>query len=279
MAGLVSATKLTPSEAGWSVALDPAWDIWGPAGGYLAAIALRAVREQAPIGHRPVTLTGQFVRVAKAGTLDVTINPIKSGASALNSVRLSQDDQLIFQAQIWTTTRRDASVVVEPDAPDVPDPDGLPDQQTIAAERNLPLNKFWQNFDSRPVNFRTFDETPASVPNQYRWMRFADWSDEPDPFFDAMRTALLIDLAIWPGHWHRITEPARYLAPSLDLTVYFHTDAPAGEWLLSDADTDISSNGLLSGRARVWHADGKAIASGGGHQLVMLPKNAEIAER
>lgn len=42
MRTLAEATELTVSGDGFSVALDPSWEGWGPAGGYLAAIALRA---------------------------------------------------------------------------------------------------------------------------------------------------------------------------------------------------------------------------------------------
>ena len=87
-----------------------------------------------------------------------------------------------------------------------------------------------------------------------------------------MRTALLIDLGIWPGHWHRLQQSADYLAPSLDLTVYFHGSGPAGDWLLSDADSDVSGNGLISGRVRIWSRDGRALATGSGHCLVTRPR-------
>jgi hypothetical protein len=45
--GLIEATALTPANDGYVAALDPGWDIWGPAGGYSVAITFRAVRERA----------------------------------------------------------------------------------------------------------------------------------------------------------------------------------------------------------------------------------------
>ena len=47
MTGLIEATALTPANDGYVAALDPGWDIWGPAGGYSVAITFRAVRERA----------------------------------------------------------------------------------------------------------------------------------------------------------------------------------------------------------------------------------------
>lgn len=272
MTGLIEATALAPADDGYVVTLDPGWDIWGPAGGYIAAIALRAVRERAAQGHRPVTITGQFVRVARPGTLDVRIEAVKEGASALFAVTLAQQGGPIFLAQVWTTARSEPSLPVTPTMPDVPPPDALRDQGELAGARGIQPNRFWRNLEARPVHFRTYSDPPAPVPNQYRWMRFREWSAGDDLFFDAMRTALLIDLGIWPGHWHKLTETASYLAPSLDLTVYFHGSEPAGDWLLSDADSDVSGNGLISGRVRMWSRDGRALATGSGHCLVTVPK-------
>jgi acyl-CoA thioesterase II len=274
LGGLIEATTLAPCGAGYTATLDPVWDIWGPAGGYIAAIALRAARERAAAGHRPVSIMGQFVRVAKPGNLDVQIAAVKEGASSLFSVTLAQEGNPIFLAQIWTTARNDASLPITPTMPDVPAPFALRDQDEIAAERGVPTNKFWRNLEGRPVHFRLHSDPPAPMPTQLRWLRFREWSAGEDLFYDAMRTALLIDLGIWPGHWHKLTETASYLAPSLDLTVYFHGSEPAGDWLLSDADSDVSGNGLISGRVRIWSQDGRALATGSGHCLVTVPRKS-----
>lgn len=274
MAGLIEATTLKGSEGKVTASLDPGWDIWGPAGGYIAAIALRAVGERAPAGQRPVTLTGQFVRVAKPGVLDVQVKPVKLGGTCLFLVTLSQADQLVFLAQIWTTTRIDTVQVAAPMMPQIPSPYVLRGQDEIAAERGLPQIAFWRNIEGRPVVFRTYDDPPPADHRQFRWMRFRDWMATADPFLDAMRSLLLIDIAVWPAHWHRLTKPAAYVAPSLDLSVHFHGGLPAGEWLLSEADADVADNGTISGRVRIWSEDGRALATGSGHCLVTLPRSA-----
>lgn len=112
MAGLIAATAtaLAPNGDGYRATLDPAWDIWGPAGGYIAAIALRAVKARAADGHRPATITGQFVRVARPGAIDVRIEAVKEGASALYLVTLAQEDRdnglISGQVRIWSTDGR-----------------------------------------------------------------------------------------------------------------------------------------------------------------------------
>lgn len=269
MAGLIEATTLHPAGDGAVVQLDPGWDIWGPAGGYIAAIALRAVQAHAAAGHRPLTITGQFVRVARPGALDVAVVPIKAGGTALFAVTLSQAGQPVFLAQVWTSARAMASLPVQPVMPRVPAPDGLRGQAELAAERGIALIGFWDNIEGRPINFRAYGDPLPDDTHQLRWMRLRDWPATDDPFLEAMRSTLLIDIGVWPGHWHRLSEPATYGAPSLDITVHFHDPAPASDWLLSDADSDVSGQGNISGRVRIWSADGRCVATGSGHCLVV----------
>lgn len=274
MAGLMKATALSHAGDQFRVSLDPAWDIWGPAGGYIAAIALRAVRERCEAGHRPLTVTGQFIRVARPGTLDVSVEPVKGGATALFAVTLAQEGKPVFLAQVWTSMRAEPSLSVVPQMPDVPLPHGLRGQDEIVAERGIKQIPFWRNIAGRPTNYRVATDPPAAETHQYRWMRFLDWPPTDDPFLNAMRHALLIDIGVWPGHWHRLSEHADYLAPSLDIWAHFHTGVAAGEWLLSDADTDISGHGTISGRVRIWSEQGQAVATGSGQCLVVRPKQA-----
>lgn len=272
MPGLLSATSLVSIDDGFRVELDPNWDIWGPAGGYIAAIALRAVCGRADDGHRPLTLTGQFLRVAKPGTLEVQVEQVKTGATALFTVRLHQEGKPVFLAQIWTSTRAEPSLPVMPAAPHLEAPHQLRSQDELVAERGIKQIDFWRNIDGRPANFRIYSDPPAAEPHQYRWMRFRDWQPTDDPFLNAMRYTLLIDIGVWPAHWHRLDERGDYVAPSLDIWVHFHGGAPGDEWLLSDADTDVSGNGTISGRVRIWSELGAALATGGGHCLVTLPR-------
>jgi len=270
--GLEAATRLTRTGDGYSVRLDPAWDIWGPAGGYIAAIALRAVGEQAEAGHRPLTLTGQFVSVARPGNVDVRAEVVKPGSTSLHDVRLSQEGRPVFLAQIWTTARCEPSHPIAPAMPTVPAPETCIETHAFFAERGVAESPFWRNIEGRLVNPRWPDEPAASDPRQLRWMRYRDWAPSGDPFLEAMRSTLLIDIGVWPAHWHRLPQPATYVAPSLDLTVAFHEQIAAGEWLLSEADSDVSGGGTISGRVRIWSSDGRAIATGGGQCLVMMPK-------
>ena len=52
MGALQQDTAITRDGERLTALLDPAWNIWGPNGGYVASIALRAAGAVAPEGHR-----------------------------------------------------------------------------------------------------------------------------------------------------------------------------------------------------------------------------------
>lgn len=177
--------------------LLPEWGIWGPNGGYLSAIALRAGATVAPAGHRPVSLSVQYRR----------------------------------------------------------------------GEAEHP---FWHHFETRPVGF-TGPPNPEPLGHVLRqWTRYLDWEATDDPFLDACRAVVLIDALVWPAHWRGCAVDPDYVAPSLDLTVWFHAAATDADWLLADAHADTAGGGLIHGGVRIWTGDGRLIASGGS-QLLVFP--------
>lgn len=70
-----------------------------------------------------------------------------------------------------------------------------------------------------------------------------------------------------------MNERPAYIAPSLDLSVWFHdAPGPESEWLLLDVRADTAKAGLIYGDARVWTQDGRLVATGGSHLLVVDPR-------
>ena len=84
------------------------WNIWGPNGGYVASVALRAAGAVAPSDHRPATISVQYISVAEFDTVECQVTPIKKGRNAwLLNVALVQKDRTFLQAQVWTTNKAD----------------------------------------------------------------------------------------------------------------------------------------------------------------------------
>jgi acyl-CoA thioesterase len=78
--------------------VSPAWEIWGPNGGYLGVIALRAAGKVARI-PRPVSFDCHFVRPARLSELKLDVVALHLGRQA-ESIRVSASQEGKLQAQL-----------------------------------------------------------------------------------------------------------------------------------------------------------------------------------
>lgn len=273
MGALQANTALRKVGDRLTATLSRDWEIWGPNGGYLSAIALRAAGASAPEDHRPTSLTVQYLSVASFADVECVVEPVKQGRSAwLLNVALVQEGRRFLQAQVWTTNRTQGPHVLEAPFPDTPPPADL---KTYAehvrdhyGDEAPPPSKFWSNFDVKPLNWQPFDQPPERRPATLReWYSFLQY-EPTDLFVDAGRAVVLLDTLIWPTHHRGLTARPDYIAPSLDFAVWFHEAAPDEPWLMVDAQADISGQGLIFGRGRVWTPDGRLVASGSSNLLV-----------
>lgn len=269
MSTFIEATRVEgPPEHGVAQ-LRADWEVWGPNGGYLSAIALRAAGGCAPQGHRPVTYSCQYLASPASGEIAVEAELVKPGRSAACiNVRLVQAGRLALQAQVWTTARD-----VGPDRMDFRAPDAPPPHELRPFDSYMPADfkphPFWSHIEGRPVRFLAEGETDPRGAVAECWYRLKDFPPTADLFLDSARLPLLIDTLPWPTFHHALAEPPSYIAPSLDLTVWFH-DPPRGcDWLLAESHAPIARGGLIHGGARLWSADGRLLASGGSQLLVV----------
>lgn len=269
MAGLAHATRIIDVDGAATAEIDPAWSIWGPIGGYVAAIALRGAGRIAPPGHRPVTFSCQFLSRANPAAVQVEAVTIKAGSTACHNVTLTQDGRAFLQAQVWTTSKNAGPSRSDLTMPDVPAANTLESFADQMSRLGRELAGFWTLIDGRQVDFRpTGDADPRGCRTE-RWLRIIEWHATPDPFLEAARALIGIDAHIWPAHIRGLDALPSYVAPSLDLTVWFHTAAPEAEWQLVEARSEVSGEGLMAGTARLWSSDGVLVASGGSQCLIV----------
>src|SRR6266550_8486338 len=101
MGDLAADTDVTCSVGRYTATLSRDWEIWGPNGGYIGAIALRAAGVYSRF-DRPVTLVGHFLGVADFETaVDLEVTTLREAKRA-RSVRVSmtQTGQPIFDAMV-----------------------------------------------------------------------------------------------------------------------------------------------------------------------------------
>ena len=157
----------------------------------------------------------------------------------------------------------------ETQAPDVPGPDSLPSIHDLAPDRDRSTYPFWGNLEARPIDFEL--EWPPPEPRPARrqeWLRFRPTATFVDPWVDAARSLILVDLPSWPSaHRPHAWKTHPFTAPTLDLNVAFHAPTTTEDWLLCDGAAPLSASGLFGWTARVWSPGGQLHASGGGQCL------------
>lgn len=245
------------------------WGIWGPMGGVVASIALRAMG--AEVGSRwptfrPATLSCQFLGVGSFDEVDIDVEVRVAGrTSAVLRADVTQGGRPILDAQAWFCTERDLLVHDTVTPPDVADPEGL---ASIEEVRDGPAPyPFWDNLDGRALTWLPPEEwavAEPTVPEWREWLAFRSDSHLGDQLVDAARLVVLADLPSWPAAHRAHPRVDDIVAPNLDLAVQFHRFDPSSHWLLCEGNAPLADRGLVSFRSRVFSRDRRLLASGSG---------------
>ena len=256
-------------EGRFRATLSPDWEIWGPMGGYVAAIALRAAGATTQHPH-PAAFSCHYLGVARFEPVDIRVEARKEGrAASSHRVEITQDGRPILDAIVWSVADNDGLEHDETTPPAVPDPDGLPSLADLLPADAQPPFPFWRNLDARPIEFEA--EWPPEGPRPatwQEWLRFLPTATYDDPWTDGARTVILADLPSWPSaHRPHAWRQEPWTAPTLDLNVAFHRPTDGEPWLLCDGAAPLSTRGLFGWTARVWSPGGTLHATGGGQCL------------
>ncbi len=234
-------------------------------GGYVAACALRAAGE-ASSQPEPASFSCHYLGVARFEPIDIKVEARREGRAATSQrVEVTQSGRRILDAMVWSTSEGPGLEHDETVPPDIPKPGDLPGQPSDLV-RPYP---FWDNLESRFIHFEPVWPPAGPRPAVWQeWLRFIPTATFADPWVDAARLLILIDLSSWPSaHRPHAWRQAAFIAPTLDLNVAFHQPALGDEWLLIDGSAPLSIRGLFGWTARVWSTEAKLLASGGGQCL------------
>lgn len=264
----VDTAVVAQGDGTYAAVVSSEWEIWGPMGGYVASLALRAAGMEAG-ERRPTSFTCHFLGAASFDEVEIEVETRKPGRVAqAQRVSITQGGRPILDAVVWSTLEVEGLEHDQVVAPEVPGPDGLPTIAQLVDEEAPPF-PFWDNFDARPLSFVRPWPPSGPLPAEWRsWLRFVPTASFADPWIDACRSLVLVDLPSWPAGLrpHAWQEPP-FIAPTLDLNVAFHRPTGDHGWLLCDGTAPLSTGGLLPWTARVWSTGGQLLASGGGQCL------------
>lgn len=273
----VDTTITALGDGRFSARLSRDWEIWGPMGGYLAAFALRAAGAHCGL-PRPASIVGHFLGVGNfEDPITIECTTLRAARTA-QSVRttIKQGDRPLFDAFIWGVA--DGLVGLEhqaapmPEAPNWSDCPTIQERVAAAGEQYAPYYPFWANLDQRPPQWRgdwTARTTGEHPPEWTQWLRFTPAASFSDPWLDACRLLILVDLGSWPAvqSFHNQNE---VMAPSIDIACEFHRIDSASEWLFAKGNAPSAAQGLIAAHMQVWNDLG-ALLAGGVSQLLCRP--------
>jgi acyl-CoA thioesterase len=278
MGDFAADTELTPvgesrGRSEWSRLVHRDWEIWGPNGGYMVALALRAAGMHSG-RHRPANVSVHFLGVAGFDEpVIVAASTLRASRAATSvQVEIVQGDRRVLQAMVWAVDAEMPGLDhVHSEPPDVPPWHRLPtlDERWEASSqpRVGSRYRFWDNFDQRPPSWiDDWDNRGSLEPVYLNWLRFVPLGRFDDPWIEAARLALLVDLGAWPAVSARHNQQ-EYIAPSIDMSCEFHHLDDVPEWLLLHGTSPHAGAGLVASHQQVWAEDGRLMASGISHLL------------
>jgi acyl-CoA thioesterase-2 len=268
MGDLAADTAVTAApdrDGGYTCTLSRDWEIWGPNGGYLASVALRAAGVHTQF-ERPASIVGHYLGVASFDApIDITTTTLREAKRAESiRVAIEQAGRPIFEALVWSVGAVDG---LEHDAiamPEAAEPTSLLSvKERLAARGEASWFPFWDNFDERPLTWvDNWDEREPAEPRFVSWYRYVPADTFADPWVDACRSLIICDTLPWPAaHRHHVGDHG-YMAPSIDIAVTFHRVCSDEPWLLAEASSPTAHGGLLAGHVNVWARGGGLVATG-----------------
>lgn len=226
-----------------------------PNGGYLLAIATRAMKELVP-DRELLTVNVHFLRPAKNAPVDVQVELVKTGRRfATLEAKMSQEGEHARLLATFATPEENAPRVLS--AP----PFVLPPIDECVKAEPIPGIVIGQRFDTcytrETAGFLEGKQT--GVARIEAWVRFAD-GREPD----ASTLPLVADafpppiLNVVPFKW----------VPTLELTVHVRA-RPSPGWLRVKFETRFAFGGLLETDGEIWDANDTLVAQS--RQLMLVP--------
>jgi acyl-CoA thioesterase II len=261
-------TAVHGSDGQYSATLSSDWDIWGPNGGYVAAVALRAAGAHTSFA-RPASFTCHFLGVANyEQPVDLEVVTLRQTKRAESlRVSMTQDGKPILEAVAWVIGDVDGLVHDYAAMPEVKKPSELKSiSELLPPEERTNSYKFWFNFDEKPIQWLPdgeWQKRPPGDPVWRHWLKFQPTARFKDSFADASRLLVALDVCMWPAACQAYGYGEMgFIAPSLDLSVVFHRVEAATDWLLLDGFSPIAQDGIVGGDARVWSENGELLCSG-----------------
>ncbi len=264
MGNLGDDTHIAGAGAGrYTGEISPDWNIWGPMGGYLASFALRAAGAESG-RDRPASINGHFLGGATAGPVDITCVVQRATRVATSvHVTMHQGDRIVFAAMVWGVDAQIDGLAHQIEPPPITPFAELRSNDDLRAP-GTPVFPFWHNVDFRPTQWiEDWDNRTETEPVFDGWFEFRPQATFDDPWLDACRLLIVVDVGSWPAAHRAYLGEVDYVAPTIEVTARFLGDVRAEPHVFAAASVPVAANGLMAHEATVWTSEGALVATGG----------------
>lgn len=218
-----------------------------PNGGYLLAIAARAIGEKLK-GRELRTITAHYLRPSKCAPLDIEVEPVKEGRTyATAMARLIQEGKENVRVLATFAGAREGGPEHVRGAP----PD-LPPVESCVRAQPIDAIAISHRFETRyaPDTAGFLRGAPSGTAELRAWVRFAD-GREPD----VLSLPLIADALPPP-----ILEVTTFRwVPTIELTVHVR-GRPAPGWLRCKFESRFVFGGYLEADGEIWDSAGNLVA-------------------
>jgi acyl-CoA thioesterase len=244
----------------YSATLTDRWTALGgtPNGGYMLAVALRALQADMPLPD-PLVSSAHFLRPGLVGPAEVRTEVVRSGRrAATGEARLIQDGKEILRllATFGDLEQADGRTLVLSEPPALSAPDETPD---VLDGKGMPGVSITEQLEYRAAEIPGWARgTPGGVPHVEFWMRFRDGRD-PDP----LALAALVD-----GAAPAVLDIGVPGSATMELTVHVRA-RPRPGWLACRSYTRHVIGGYHEEDFEIWDSSGQLVAQS--RQFALLP--------
>jgi acyl-CoA thioesterase len=244
----------------YSATLTDRWTALGgtPNGGYMLAVALRALQAEMPFPD-PLVTSAHFLRPGLIGPADVRTEVVRAGRRvAAGQASLVQDGKEIVRllATFGDLEQAEGRTLVLNEPPDLPPPDETPD---LLNGGSLPGVSITEQLEYRTHQVPGWARgEPSGTPSLEFWMRFRDGRD-PDP----LALAALVD-----GAAPAVLDIGARGSATMELTVHVRARPHPG-WLACRTYTRHVIGGYHEEDFEIWDSSGRLVAQS--RQFALLP--------
>jgi acyl-CoA thioesterase len=247
-------TAVQRVEGGWEGSIHPRWNVGNnPNGGYLLAVAVRAVASDAG-RFDPVSVTAHYLSPPAEGRIEILTQVVKPGRSFVTVMaELIQGgrERVRVLGAFGDLAARQGPTRVSARPPDIPQPDDCVSLLDLTLQSGRPVPEVMNRFDLRLPPDSPWGRPGEGDPFEITgWIRFKDGT-EP-----SVQSAVLFADAFPPTLLGAVDAG---WVPTLELTVHVR-GRPAAGWLLGTFQTRVLVSGLMEEDGELWDSEGRPVA-------------------